>query len=70
MLAVISDITQENEVQIQFLSNGVRMKGSNTISLAAQLMQNRSFMIVLFALIVMLRDSQPSSFDTSLSLTP
>ena len=78
VLAVISDITRENEVQIQFLSHcnhtlvmqrvaGVWVEGWNTISLAAQLIQTWSVMIVLVALIVMLRNWQPSSSDTSSS---
>ena len=73
--AVISDITREKEVQNQFLSNcnhtlivqqvaGVRVEGWNIISLAAQLIILRSVMIVLVALIAMLRDREPSPFDT------
>ena len=72
---VISDITREKEVQIQFLSNcnhtlivervaGVWVEGKNIISLAAQLIRFRSVMIVLIALIGMLGDREPSPFDT------
>ena len=78
VLAVISDITREKEVQIQFLSNGnhtlnvqrvagVWVESWNTIWLAEQLIQIRSVMVVLIAFIVMLRDRPPSSSDTSSS---
>ena len=59
-------------MQIGFLSNcthtlivhwsaGVRIKCRNTSSLAMRLIQVRSFKRVFFALISMLRDSEPSS---------
>ena len=59
-------------MQIGFLSNctrtlivqwsaGVRMKCTNTSSLATRLIQMRSFERVFFALIIMLRDREPST---------
>ena len=61
---------RRGEMQIGFLSNcnhtlivhwGVGMKCRNTSSLATRLIQIRSFMRVFFALIIMLRDREPSS---------
>ena len=45
-------------------------RGENTISVATRFIPNCSFMILLFALIVMLSDREPSASDTLTSLTP